>query len=328
MRTLQHSSLIPAIMFGFAFALLVMMSEVSSADVLWLKGRERPVYGQVVKSDEVKIVFRVHPSSLPAGSPARIEDVDRDKIELLIQNIDAEKLALLTPERPDEYRLMAEELSSQQLDLEARDLAIRLYMISIANSVGEDRSSSLIGLVDLARTTNEKIKFETFRFLISDEHVPLPQASAKIKTIQLDKALVGRLLQLVRAIRQGDSGSSSKLIRDPDLVRALARWEKVCSVSELQRFARSNRPPLAALAKLMEIERDLLTIQAKPDTGSRPFVSSRDSTSWAAQASESASSTTALPKIETVSEFDPSRSVWAGQWMTPQQKKATMPPGK
>ena len=305
---------------AFVF-MLVAIERTSLADTIWLRGQTQPICGRFIDADDVKIVFRYHAKSNRDRRTSGTVDIDRAEIELMIRNIRPDQLSSLSPDDPDSYRLLAEELSSQLQDWEARDLAVRLYLIAATNSTDEKQLSALNGMINLARDEAEREEFKILRFLVSRSGASLPEFNKDKQMAKLTASTRARVLDAVQAIRRGQGSRALQIINQADVQSALTTWEHVCTLSELNRMARANRPPMAGLVKLMEIERQLVLVKQGIRPESNPFF---EDASWAGQSAESAIPLT-LPRLNSVTEFDPSRSVYfEGQWTTVEQKSKLM----
>src|SRR5688500_3779674 len=111
---------------ALVIGLIALAASPAAAVVVYRRGATEPVVGYLVRESEQEVVLRL---SLEAG---KSEDVTirKSDIEELLYTVDAARLSALDPARPQEYREYADELAEKKLDPEARDAAMRLYLIA------------------------------------------------------------------------------------------------------------------------------------------------------------------------------------------------------
>ena len=90
----------------------------------------------------------------------------------VIHRLDDDRLKSLTKDNPQAYLNYADELARQKDDPEARDTAMRLYLIAATLDPTKLGSSSLLRMCTLARTKAEARKYRAMAFLLD----PKPDA--------------------------------------------------------------------------------------------------------------------------------------------------------
>ena len=158
---------------NIALSIVVWLSMASlvgsaAAVVVLPKGASQPIMGYLVRQDERTIVIRQQ----LAGGKSRESSFAKKDLDELIITVSPERLAALNPDNPESYREYAEELAEKQRDPEARDTAIRLYAIAAARGDDTLRHSALLGLVPLARNSEEERLFRAAAYLFGSEHDP------------------------------------------------------------------------------------------------------------------------------------------------------------
>ena len=291
----------------------------ANADVLWLVGEENPRYGRVVRQKvDGDLEFRVR-----GENNTYIEQTfAAGTIEMLVVNVDLTRMKRLDPAHLIPYREYAEELAGQKRDPEARDLAIRLFLIAAAGASRQNDSnlteSALAGLPELARSDQERRAFDRLLMLYSryPRPEPTPREPEKRKpSDNTDARTRQRLLQAIRLIRQEDNESAIVILRSREVLRELEKWSDLASVIDVQAMTRSSRLSLSQLRKLLALEIAL----ADPEY---QLQASNRAPSWGEQAQNAMSGWTRLPSFENVTEFDPHKSVFRnGRWIKPTARK-------
>ena len=106
-------------------ALLLAQSQIASADLLWLVGKEQPVPGMVLEENEESVRYRY----TVEGVEKRV-DVDRKQIRELVITLDQKRLASLSPQNVTLYLDYAEELAGFSSDSYAIATARQMVLIA------------------------------------------------------------------------------------------------------------------------------------------------------------------------------------------------------
>lgn len=265
-----------------------------------------PVIGYLVREDEQQIVVK---EELPDGS-TRETRVLKSQIAERIDAASPQRLAALTPDRPGDYLEYAEELAQRRRDPEARDLALRLYLIAIARGDEPVRASAWRGLVELARTPAQR---RTFLAAAAWHGVPLADAAEQPGTMRPDTRSAARaaLLEALVRLRQGRGREAQALLQRPgvrDEEAGLAGW---LPWDQLVAACASGEPEPPLLARLLQAE---LRLREDPSDGTAsgrrpPWSQARVGGGLAP-----------LPSLEldALTPFDPAECVWRdGRWQRP-----------
>lgn len=293
-----------------------------SADVVWINGQATPLYGRIVSSTPEQIELQVFEND----KLGRIEKISRSQIEQWIVNIDTRRLEQLSPANLFEYRDFAEELASQQNDPSARSLARRLYLVAAANSTGDDdaielRNSALAGLISIAGSSDERRRLKMLRYLVSPDDVEAGDVGDSRSVAEpRSKAQTDLMLQLVQAIRKENSLQATKLLSTQANRAVFQNWSEICSLEEMDRIARVNRPSKPQLSKLLRIELQIRSANVVNDQGAAVLPSGRRQ-GWGDFAMQETGILSVVPSFENVTTIDPYKSVFRnGRWSRPEIK--------
>ena len=301
-----------------AILALVFPASLANADLLvWNdSGTHRHYFGNVVKHSEQGVLFR-------SRGPATTENVwfPRNEIVTLVVNINDVRLSRLSIDNLNAYRNYAEELAEQRADGQARDLAIRLFLIVAywadqepkTQGYPELRDSSIRNLIPLARTEVEHRAFQKLAFLHDLKVIQTAETSAGNRLV-VDEEMKQQLLGLVKAVRTSDRERAIELTSRDAIKKSWSRWSGLCNWDDLGRVIKSDGPSAIQLERLLQIEAELLTNQAALHPTNRLQ-------SWAVQSADYDARTELLPTFSNVTEFDPRQAVFQnGQWMEPLTK--------
>jgi hypothetical protein len=149
-----------------ALLIAALWARPAQAVVVLPKGAKQPIMGYLVRQDDRNVVVR---EELPGGKSRENSFAKKDLDELII-TVSPQRLTLLDPSKPQDYREYAEELAEKQRDPEARDTAIRLYAIAAARGDDKLRHSALLGLIALARNPDEERFFRAAAYWFDADH--------------------------------------------------------------------------------------------------------------------------------------------------------------
>ncbi len=303
-------------------------AEVLLGDVLVLKdSNAAPVYGRIIEQTEQTIVLDEIPGADLLES--RRVEFATNEVEMAIKNFDERRLAGLDPTDLSAYRDYAEELATQWADPVARDLAIRLLLI-VANGAGDSASGQSIkrgalkGLIDLARNDREKQGFRTLFAMYGGELDSLegsPSVSAA-ETQSEPRENDQVMLEIVRLLRQGANSKVLLKLEDKSITSAIERWSEICSPKDLVQMAKQNRLQAEDLRRLLTIELAIENGQSVEQVISGQ-KSSDDSLpyDWGADAERAVPDMMLLPRLQSITEFDPRDTIFrSGRWTRPDKK--------
>ena len=284
---------------------ITSFASVAQADVVWIVGQDDPIYGIVESSDEQQIVFR----ETVDGQKFSARTIQRSSIETLVINHDPQQLAKLPSGQWETWLSLAETLHAQKKDPVARNLAIRVLVIVVANSERENqRQTAIEELVSLARSESERQKFNQLRYLETG-HGSVPKKIAG-EFENFESSEKKAVADLVRRVRLQET-STEELSRNGKAKEIVLSLDEVCSWEDLLQMSRTNRIDEPSLRRLVELE---LKLRQNSDGGSENATRS----DWHVLAQQVGHHELTLPRIENVTEFDPRATRFAdGKWMKP-----------
>jgi hypothetical protein len=166
------------------------------------------VGGYFVRQDANTLTIRIR---LPHGKE-KVAEYELAKIKIIHQ-LDRGRLEKLSQENPQAYRVYAEELALKKADPEARDVAMRLFLISAYLDRSRLGHSSLLQMSALASTPAEARRCRAMAFVLdpkadesvlrTDPETPMP----------VGKAEAGSLQELIKALQSFRAGQV-KLAKD------------------------------------------------------------------------------------------------------------------
>lgn len=288
----------------------------ASAVVIYRQGQDKPLMGYLLSQDAQRVIVGV---PLPEG---RIREmvVPRSDISSMIETVDRQRLQALNHENPQAYRDYGEELSEKRQDPEARDTAIRLFVISIWLDPDLARSA-MLGMIRLARSPREEARFRALAYLLDEEHdrgvLKTPRMVVEAPS-DLDDAVRTKIGQLVRRLRQGRADDAKRLLADPAVNRGMERFDDIVSKSEIQNAALGGFVGQSLIAKLVTVELALESqaVPTEADDEEGSVIASWDE-------GRRANGYGPLPviKLETITEFDPRECLYRdGKWIDPDRK--------
>jgi hypothetical protein len=300
--------------------LIVFTVNQVSADFIVLIGQaDRKIFGRVVESDGTTIMFDERildpttAASVSASVPAyRRLEVDRDSVKLLVRNIDPTRLESMSPANLTAYLEYAEELVPQKVDVEARELAIRLLLICAywaprTNADDDVKQSALLNLQSLSRSRNEALKFQRVLDLETGLSI-LPPASRQPAASQMD-IFNQKLLNVVQALRREDYQSAKAELNSPEMQQVLDGQSGLINRAQLLQVARSQK--ISDFDRRMLLKIEIALLAGKP-LSAEVAMPQPD---WANQSNSYAIESDYFPAIESVTEFDPRRPEFRrGQW--------------
>jgi hypothetical protein len=185
-------------------------------------GAGKRVSGYVVREDKAKIVIR-----------SKVAGKDRDD-EYTLQNIriihrvSQERLAKLKKESPRDYRDYAEELAPKAEDPEARETALRLFLIAAWLEPDKLGRSCLMSMSNLARTPEEARRFRALAYLLDAKHDPaalqLPKQTGSTSAVTDKASEVAKtdFLSALKEFRRGRLAEARSLANQPGVAELFA----------------------------------------------------------------------------------------------------------
>jgi hypothetical protein len=292
---------------------LLMIASPASAVVIYRKGEDKPVMGFLLSQDPQRVVVGV-----PTAKGRQQEIViPRSDISRMIETVDRERLASLSHENPAAYRDYGEELSEKRQDPEARQTAIRLFLIAVWLDPELTRSA-MLGMIRLARNEREEAKFRALAYLLDEDHdrslLKPPQTTVEAPS-DLSAEQRANIRRLLQYLRQDRPDQARRLLADhPEIMRNLEQFDEVVSTAEIQSAARGGFVGPSLVSKLVELEVALSESPAtvEVETPREPAAS------WSEGRRINGFRPLPVIKLETVTEFNPRASVYRnGRWVDP-----------
>lgn len=292
--------------------LLIANASAAPAAIVHLKDRPEPVIGVLLRSDKDRVVLR----TTDADGKAQEETFQRSDVEEVIPAFSSERLAALDPSKPAMYRDYAEELRAQRRDPEARDMALRLYLIAAWLDRANLGRPGLLGMISLARSPQEERKFRAALYLV-DPRTTLDTLTASTPAVAPtapgdDNAAARELLRAVRLLRAGKGSTARSLIEKPAVEKLLTSYSRVLSKAEFN--------AIAGQPKLSDRElRQVLLLELELDSLLNPTAAVSEqaaSLAWSRELQGAGGKAVPSLSLETLTEFDPRQCVWReGKWI-------------
>ncbi len=270
------------------------------------------IKGFLVSENDQRVVVD---ELLPNGE-TRQRVVQRAEIDVMIVSVAPERLAALNPEKPQDYRDYADELSEKREDPEARNAAIRLYLLAAHLDPAGQGRGALLSMAGLARSPAEERKFRAMVYLLDPAHdrsVLKPPARPKTVAVALTESEQTMLLTAIRALRSGNRREALNFTRRPLFQQVFQRFSSMFTL-EAFRAAASQRTgllPRAVQKKLLALE---LMVLGQPGQESRD----EKDVPWSTLVTNKRDSPVAQLSLETITEFNPAETVFRdNRWTLP-----------
>ncbi len=240
-----------AIVLGFAFG---ACPSSCLAVLILIRGVDRPVGGYLLRDDANVVVIRERDER----GHWRERSFRKSELNDILQTVSTDRLQRLRPSRPEDYRDYAEELAEKRLDPEARDMAIRLFLIAAHLAPDKFEQSALLALVDLARNPREAARFRALSYLCDARHDPQRlQPRGQEPNPQSTRVPADKPTQLAVALRQLRRGERDAARQGVE--RAVARGEFVAleatmTAADLLTICQENPLSSSSLRKVLLAE--------------------------------------------------------------------------
>lgn len=273
------------------------------------------LFGRVLEQQPETVIFD---QRIDAGTTDyRRKIIRRSDITAIVTNIDPVRLEETDPGNPASYRDLAEELLPQHRDPEARDLAIRLFLLAAKYGDAELRPGCFSGLIALARSPEEEKRFRALAFVhLGDRarwHVPESRSTRQAEDTAVSKQQQEQLLDAITLLRRGQRQEAAIRIGQEWARNAIAPFDDICSWQELQQWCSEPELKTEWLARVLELEIAL----GNPARHSNPADHrGSSSTDWSQLAAQSKGGLAPVD-FSNVAEFDLDQNVFhAGKWTT------------
>jgi hypothetical protein len=181
---------------SFVLGLAACLLCLSSAWAILIETKGGPVGGYLQSDDGKILTVKVR---LPDGTE-KTHEFERSKVKIIHQ-LDRARLEKLTRDNPKDYRDYAEELAQHKEDPEARDTAMRLYLIAAYLDPKQFGASSLLGMSALAGSPAEARKCRAMAFLLDPKEDAGFLKTESAKPAQLPKGQVAGLKEFLKSLQ-------------------------------------------------------------------------------------------------------------------------------
>jgi len=295
--------------------LFVGANRFGHAAVVLPKDSGEPVYGYLLKNEAERVVIR---ENLPGGG-TREREFSREEIDELILTVDPARLAQLRPDNPQGYLEYAEDLAEKRRDPEARDTAVRLYLIAAWLAPEQHGRGALLGMTALSRSAEEQRAFRALAFtfdnyrdisLLREESV----VGTRARSTDKDVSASDGLLECVRQLRRGNRSQARRQAERKEIKAEFPRLHGLFTYEEFLAACLDPSPPEQLVRSLVQAELNLMPAVGVLAAESAPRG---QSTAWLPAVVASSPPLPVL-SLERVTEFDPRECVFvAGKWLDP-----------
>ena len=286
------------------FCLLAVWTAPCLGVIILQKDSTETIKGFLVSQNDMRVIVD---ELLPTGETRQLV-ILRSAIDVMIISVALDRLEALQPDQPRSYRDDADELAEKREDPEARNTAIRLYLLAAHLDPKGQGRSSLLSMAELARSPNEERKFRAMVYLLDPAHDRgelKPPSLTVAPKIKLTKSQRTMLLTAIRALRDGNRREALNFSRRPLFQEIFKRYSSILTLEEFSDAAaqRNKQLPTNVLGRLITVELLVLDLPLKDELST---VDIRWSTIL-----KNGQDTPVTPlSLETITEFDPNENVF------------------
>lgn len=293
---------------------LLCFVATSQAAAVYLNDRDEPVVGYLVRQDARHVVIE---EVRPDGS-RRSTTFDRTGVDEIVHTVSEERLGSLHYREPDRYREYAEELAEQRKDPEARESAMRLFLIAAYLDPQNLGKSAMLGLIDLARDKDEETRFRAMAYLLDADHDPRtlkPRDQLQAAPTVVNKKSRDLLIEAVKSLRQGRRAKARRIVDQPGVREQLDQFHNVLTYEEFTAACLQERLSAVMLRKLLLLE---LALQPQTTAGNTPSGNRRSTSSWREAIRHNGREPVPALSLETMTDFNPRQCHYReGNWIRP-----------
>ena len=304
-------------LFWACLCLLLGVAAPASAAIVLLKSGQT-VKGFLVRNNEAEVVL-----SIPLGDGRREERRwIKAEVDDVIVTVALDRLEKLDPACPVDYRDYAEELAEKREDPEARETALRLYLLAASLDEAKLGRSSLLAMAALARSPAEGKSFRAMSFLLDPAHdrkvleAPAPALPAPPMPAGGNAAARDFLRKGLIAFRQGKPNEAVGHLKRPGVAEefeAISRDYPYDDFLKVCQGASRNFVPPAVLVRTLEMEL-LLADAVKPPAAAPPAEAPVHS--WSSVVASGKLQPVRPLRLDTITEFDPRHNRFrSGKWV-------------
>jgi hypothetical protein len=154
----------------------LFVASPSAWSILIETGPKQRVGGYLLSEDAKQLKVRI---KTPDGKD-KVELFERAKIKI-IHKVDLERLEKLSKDQPKAYRKYADELAEQEADPEAKELALRLFLIAAYFDSPNLGRPCLLSMSTLAANPADARKYRAMAFLLGSKADPTLLKTEAIK---------------------------------------------------------------------------------------------------------------------------------------------------
>ncbi len=206
------------------------------AVVVFEVGRTEPTRGFLIEQDAQKIVI----DEVNAQGKLKRREIARANVSDVIMSVDAQRLAALRHDRPQDYRDYAEELAAKKIDPEAQQMSLRLFHIAAYLDPAKLGRGALRAMANIARDPREERKFRALAYLLDGEHDRGVLESPGTAAAASGGAAEGKaaedatpaLLAAVRQLRRERRADAERIVERPGVRQQFSRLEGAFTYEE------------------------------------------------------------------------------------------------
>jgi len=297
--------------------MLILTSQAWGVVIVMESGMR--IGGYLVKDDGTTVTIR----RKRADGTETEDKFERAKVTI-IQSVKAERLEELKPEAPRAYRDYAEELAAKKDDPEARDVAIRLFLIAASLDPDGLGRSCLLAAAPLARDVQEERRFKALAYLLDPKHDKdsLKETPRAVPADFMKGSEWMKFVAALRAYRKGHYDEASKRANEPGV--ALCFSDVPGFISHKEFLARCTTPadPKGPPDSGTDFIRQIVRIELQYEEATQPLTADPKAGNvggpWQAAANPGGRVAPSPLVLEALTEFDPRDSVFrAGKWQRP-----------
>lgn len=297
------------------FLVALVAQSVSAVILITETGKRVP--GYLVSMTATEVVIRVPVQ----GGESRIERFPRKSVSVL-ESFKPERLEALQPGNPAAYRDYAEELVARKDDPEARDLALRLFVIAASLDPEKLGKGCMATAAGIARTPQEERRLRAVAYLLDTRHdQSLIQEKAAKAPPSKGNGLPGdpkgkAFMAALKAYRRGQYAEAEKQANIPGVETYFQLVGPIQHAGFLQACAKAagvKTPPDPS----SDLARKILQLELESDEKIGQPAEGRKNP-WSIALTPDSRRVPPLPSLANVTEFSPTDSVYSkGVWSMP-----------
>jgi hypothetical protein len=234
-------SFLPAIL-----ALLACASSLQAAIVI-VADSEEPILGYAVERSNGLVI------SSSNRSDAKTTLIPKEKVVEVIPTVSRERLANLSSADPEGCFQYADELFAMHRDPEARETAVRLYLIAGRAAPDKFARGALLSLQRLAPT--ERVGRRVAAFATANRWMSPGETVAAKEAAEATKAAVPHeLLKVLRLLKQGKKTAAARAWKAPGTAEQLERYALRMTSDDMREALEADTLNRRQLARIVALE--------------------------------------------------------------------------